>query len=553
MKKFKIIGFLVMVLFFGFFWKEQVRAEYCAIVQNCYTFCDKTEQESLCVKSSCTCVDCVASKGFMFDSSTHSCVSQCKSQPGTVWNGSKCIFSSSTPSGGSIISDSATSSSISKVNGDPRCWTKEQCITYREKTYEFTNEEAARGFYSAIKNPDARDACGTLRGDKEMGFCSPNVVAKTEIGFGSVQTFANFGAFLQFIYKYSFVAATILGVLMIIFAGVEWLTSAGSQERIGSAKKRIIGSIIGLLILAFSFTILNTINPYLVNFRLPQVWLINSSLSGIEFCRQIPDFDTKERYNLAGSSGKVFSAEELKSAYQAGFNLSYNQADFKCGNQYTYSSAPNTSLLCQGSTCPDKQICMAIPDQGYKCVNGVLSGNIDVGDFVGQLSSGWDDNAVNDIDFYMVCENGEKQFLNNSYTIYECPKTEKQCAYLVSADDFYISEARKKCDNKVAGFLLYPDFDEQGFWISFASDWDWIDEPHWLGQNPNTKDGRSTAVDLGDRWTTFFEKLKNNQQIRFQNSLFEPKKFLIPDTYIEGNTGDQFQLNIVVKEVTDID
>jgi len=65
------------------------------------------------------------------------------------------------------------------------------------------------------------------------------------------------------IYKYSIGIASILAVIMVMIAGLIYLTSAGNPQRIGQAKNIIIGAISGLVILLSSYMILNLISPRL--------------------------------------------------------------------------------------------------------------------------------------------------------------------------------------------------------------------------------------------------------------------------------------------------
>jgi len=76
-----------------------------------------------------------------------------------------------------------------------------------------------------------------------------------------------FQQYLVAVYKYSVIAISILAVFMIIVAGIQWMISGGSPDKIKAAQKRIGQSIIGLLIAVGSYTILYTINPYLVGFK----------------------------------------------------------------------------------------------------------------------------------------------------------------------------------------------------------------------------------------------------------------------------------------------
>ncbi len=61
------------------------------------------------------------------------------------------------------------------------------------------------------------------------------------------------------IVNYALTFLGIIAVLMIIFAGVKYITAAGKQESIDSAKKIILYSLIGIIIILLSFAIVNTV------------------------------------------------------------------------------------------------------------------------------------------------------------------------------------------------------------------------------------------------------------------------------------------------------
>ncbi|MFA5948446.1 MAG: hypothetical protein WC806_05800 [Candidatus Gracilibacteria bacterium] len=51
----------------------------------------------------------------------------------------------------------------------------------------------------------------------------------------------------------------IIAVLMIIYAGVTYVTAAGNDDAIGNAKKIITYSLVGLIVILLSFAVVNTI------------------------------------------------------------------------------------------------------------------------------------------------------------------------------------------------------------------------------------------------------------------------------------------------------
>jgi uncharacterized membrane protein (DUF485 family) len=58
------------------------------------------------------------------------------------------------------------------------------------------------------------------------------------------------------------IALTMLGILflvLIVFAGYQWMTSGGNEDSITKARKRMVNAIIGLVIVLASWTITNFI------------------------------------------------------------------------------------------------------------------------------------------------------------------------------------------------------------------------------------------------------------------------------------------------------
>lgn len=72
-------------------------------------------------------------------------------------------------------------------------------------------------------------------------------------------------------YDYGLGIGIILAAVVMMAAGVIWLTSGGSSEKITQAKGLISGSLIGMLLLIGSWMLLNIINPYLVNFKIKTI------------------------------------------------------------------------------------------------------------------------------------------------------------------------------------------------------------------------------------------------------------------------------------------
>ncbi len=85
------------------------------------------------------------------------------------------------------------------------------------------------------------------------------------------------GRYLRAFYVYFIWIVGILATVMIMFAGIRWITAAGNSSQIESAKSTMNGALIGLVLALSSFVILRTINPALVSienlsiFKVPTV------------------------------------------------------------------------------------------------------------------------------------------------------------------------------------------------------------------------------------------------------------------------------------------
>jgi len=75
------------------------------------------------------------------------------------------------------------------------------------------------------------------------------------------------GEYTKGIYNYLIAIAGILAAIMLMAGGVLWLVSRGEASKITQAKDLILGSIVGIIILASSYLVLLQLNPNLVNLQ----------------------------------------------------------------------------------------------------------------------------------------------------------------------------------------------------------------------------------------------------------------------------------------------
>ena len=102
--------------------------------------------------------------------------------------------------------------------------------------------------------------------------CTPPEPVELQVPFVAGKTSVkDVGEYINDLYIWLVGALGILAVVMIMVGGVQWMFAAGNVSKINVAKKRISDAFLGLLLCAFSFLILYTINPALVNLEMPGV------------------------------------------------------------------------------------------------------------------------------------------------------------------------------------------------------------------------------------------------------------------------------------------
>lgn len=388
---------------------------------------------------------------------------------------------------------------------DQKCWVKDDCIKQRKVITNNTinDQEAAQGF---VQTSETEAACGGTKWDKkDVGFCLPAGQADTKISFGGQNRFENIGTFIQSMYRYIILTAGILAAAMLVVAGFQWAASGGSSDAISSAKNRIAGAISGLVILALSYVILNTVNPYLVNFRLPKIWLINGQ--GLaEYCSALPESDKVE---YVGSGSEKISESVRTAKFKAG-QFSLNPLQAECGKQYVFSSGGGQS--CRGTACQPGNVCLHKLDSADEgCYAGNIGGtitNTSLADSAINNADSWiadlladgvtdfwefpwvpDTGVLDNIRLLSVCQNGTVHDVDSSYAIQSSIKTAKQI-YTLSVSESNLVSAANNCGEGggFKGFALRVDFNNPNDVVE--------DEAHVIGRTSS-----GGAIDLGDMGT----------------------------------------------------
>jgi len=86
------------------------------------------------------------------------------------------------------------------------------------------------------------------------------------IGSYDLDTDQEIGQIITFFAYFIIAISGVAAFTMLVWGGIEWMTSAGNTGRIGNAKDRILKAFLGLLLILTSVVILEVINPSFTSF-----------------------------------------------------------------------------------------------------------------------------------------------------------------------------------------------------------------------------------------------------------------------------------------------
>lgn len=97
-----------------------------------------------------------------------------------------------------------------------------------------------------------KDIFGTIKPPKELD----PFVLQDPTGAGGISLF------LSHLVALVYTVAAVALVLMILWGAFDWITSEGEKEKIESARNKIIHSIIGILLFAAAFAIIQVLGQF---------------------------------------------------------------------------------------------------------------------------------------------------------------------------------------------------------------------------------------------------------------------------------------------------
>ncbi|MFA5714154.1 MAG: pilin [Candidatus Paceibacterota bacterium] len=127
------------------------------------------------------------------------------------------------------------------------------------------------------------------------------------------------------VYFFNLIVAfgSFIAIVIVIMAGIEWMTAEGNPSKIESAKSKIKNTLLGVAVLIGSYVVLNTINPELETIKITQlkcsqgIIVTRIPLEGSNEISQacITDTMSKIGYNIQGTLEWNFQPDSLLAVY----------------------------------------------------------------------------------------------------------------------------------------------------------------------------------------------------------------------------------------------
>lgn len=138
--------------------------------------------------------------------------------------------------------------------------------------------------------------------------------------------------YVNYIYVFAAGSAGFLSMVMLIMGGIQLITASGNPDLIFKARRRILGAISGLLLILFSYTIINFLNPDLLRLKNPNPEKQPSSED--KFKKAIED--AKNYLNSGSSSQTPSDTANISGVFDYGQNVDCYKDPGENGDEAQY-------------------------------------------------------------------------------------------------------------------------------------------------------------------------------------------------------------------------
>jgi len=134
-----------------------------------------------------------------------------------------------------------------------------------------------------------KQACGASPADIQLQINIPGVTYEFEDKVTGITRYyvKDLACYIAGFYRYFAIVSGILATVMMMFGGFKYVTSFGNPTRISDAKDNIVSATVGIIIVLGSYLLLFTINPALVDLKMPKVTSISPSYQDAKYCEDL--------------------------------------------------------------------------------------------------------------------------------------------------------------------------------------------------------------------------------------------------------------------------
>ncbi len=173
----------------------------------------------------------------------------------------------------------------------------------------------------------------------------PDQLYTLEQKFGNISQVADIGEYIQLVYSYAVGIVGIIAVVLIMGGGIMWVSAAGNEQKISTAKEVIVSAVTAVIIMVLSYGILVFINPQLtkVQISVPVIPVLDS-------CPEVPlqsfpSIDGLESNGSQACPGMVAEITSIVSSMRATGGLC-EDCTLAIGNAWRSSESQATLYQC---------------------------------------------------------------------------------------------------------------------------------------------------------------------------------------------------------------
>ena len=178
------------------------------------------------------------------------------------------------------------------------------------------------------------------------------------------------GAFVANFYQFALMIGGILAFGVIVYGGVRYMTSAGNPSGQSDAKEWIEAALLGLLLLAGAYFVLNIVNPQLTNLSMPPLQTVNitsQTTGGGATTAACGDYGN-EGHEVAGNCTNN-SDKSVRYCCSVDYGMTWACQNNPCSSNPVYTCKGKTKGSCPpNNPCVNEGFAGGLLSDDYMCV-----------------------------------------------------------------------------------------------------------------------------------------------------------------------------------------